>query len=320
MKLGFIYAGQGSQRVGMGMDFYDSFDSYKAIIDQATNDVKNITDFNVKELSEKGPAELLSQTRYTQPCMVAFAVGVTNLLKEKGIFPDYVCGLSLGEYSALYAAEVLNQEDVIQLVAYRGKVMEEAVKGRQVKMAAVLMMERVVVEECCQRAGESLREQGLIVQVANYNCPGQIVISGDQEAVDLAISYLKEAGARKIVPLAVSGPFHTSLMKPAGDALAKRFLDVSFGPEKSTVIFNATGLPAKEGETIAALLEKQVQSSVYLEDSIRFMEEQGVDTIIEIGPGKAISKFVKKTAPEIKVYSIDSLADYEEVVGAFAGK
>jgi [acyl-carrier-protein] S-malonyltransferase len=248
--------------------------------------------------------------------MVAFAVGVTKLLKKEGIAPEYVCGLSLGEYSALYAAEVLDEDTVTKLVAYRGRVMEEAVKDREVKMSAVLMTARDTIEKCCKEATESLKEQGLLVQVANYNCPGQIVISGDAQAVDLASELLKESGTKRIVPLPVSGPFHTALMKPAGDALAARFPEVDFAQEKATVIFNVTGLPKQDGEDIAGLLEKQVQSSVYLEDSIRYMAEQGVDTIVEIGPGNTISKFVKKTAPDVKVYSIDSVKDYEAVLAA----
>lgn len=315
MKLGFVYAGQGSQKVGMGKDFYDTYASFRETIDKAEEWVKEVTDFDVKQMCFEGPMEELSKTRFTQPCMVSFAVGVTDLLKEKNIVPDYVCGLSLGEYSALYAAEVLTREEVLNLVAFRGKVMEEAVQGREVGMAAVLMMDRDTIVSCCKSASNFLREEGLIVQAANFNCPGQIVISGDKKAVDLAVELLKEQGAKKVIPLKVSGPFHTSLMKPAGDLLATRLSTVSFKDAKAKVIFNATGKPMAEGETYEALLEKQVQSSVYLEDSIRYMVESGVDTIVEIGPGNAISKFVKKTAPDVKVYSIDSVEDFEGVVG-----
>jgi [acyl-carrier-protein] S-malonyltransferase len=300
----------------MGHDFYETYPLFAETIDRAAQTVKAETDFDLKALSFDGPIEQLSRTRYTQPCMVAFAVGVTKLLKEKGIAPEYVCGLSLGEYSALYAAGVFDEETVTKLVAYRGRVMEEAVKDREVKMSAVLMTERSAIESCCKEVTERLAGQGLLVQVANYNCPGQIVISGDADAVDAASELLKEKGTKRIVPLPVSGPFHTALMKPAGDALAARFSEVAFAPEKATVIFNTTGLPRREGESIAALLEKQVQSSVYLEDSIRYMAEKGVDTIVEIGPGNTISKFVKKTAPDIKVYSIDSVKDFEAVLAA----
>lgn len=316
MKLGFIYAGQGSQKVGMGQDFYEAYPVFRQTVDMASECVKDVTDFDVKDCCFNGPMEKLSQTRYTQPCMVSFAVGITKLLKEEGILPEYVCGLSLGEYSALYAADVLDEKEVLNLVAFRGKAMEEAVTGREVKMAAVLMMDREVIQECCQKASGDTAK----VYIANYNCPGQIVISGDASAVDEAVALLKEAGARKIVPLAVSGPFHTPLMKPAGDQLKERFQTVDFKAPTAQVIFNVTGKPMQEGESFAGLLETQVQSSVYLEDSIRYMESQGVDTIVEIGPGSAISKFVKKTAPQITVMSIDSVEDYKKVLENLKGE
>jgi len=329
MTLGFIYAGQGSQKVGMGQDFYEKYPLFRETMDRAQDYVKDVTDFDVKDVCFHGPVEVLGQTKYTQPCMVSFAVGITKLLKQAGLKPEYTCGLSLGEYSALYAAEVLSEEDVINLVAFRGKAMEEAVTEREVKMSAVLAMDRDVIAQCCKEAEEALAEEfveigGVIstekntVQVANYNCPGQIVISGDGKAVDKATELLKEKGAKRVLPLAVSGPFHTSLMKPAGDKLKERFASVSFGQPQTKVVFNATGKPMADGECVSCLLEKQVQSSVYLEDSIRYLAENGVDTIVEIGPGNTISKFIKKTAADIKVYSIDKVEDLETVIAELA--
>ena len=309
--LGFIYAGQGSQRVGMGKDFYEAYPVFAKVFDEAPE--------YVKKYCFEGPKETLGQTRYTQPCMVAFAVGVTNLLREENIIPDYVCGLSLGEYSALYSAGVFSQKDVLDLLEFRGIAMEEAVVGRKAKMAAVLMMDRQTIEDCCKKAGEQVSD-GLVVSVANYNCPGQIVISGDEEAVDCAIELLKEAGAKRIIPLAVSGPFHTSLMKPAGDGLAKKFKEIKFNEPSQKVIYNKTAREIAEDETIPGLLEQQVQSSVYLEDSIRYMIDKGVDTIIEIGPGKGVGKFVNKIDKSIKVISIDSVDDYKEAVSYLKGE
>lgn len=320
MKLGFIYAGQGSQRVGMGLDFYEKEPLFREVLDSASGYVKDVTDFDVKACCFEGPAEMLGQTQYTQPCMVAYAVGVTKLLKREGITPDYVCGLSLGEYSALYAAGVLDEETVLNLVAFRGKVMAEAVTGREVKMSAVMMMDREVIADCCRRAEEQLAGENLVVQVANYNCPGQIVISGDGKGVELASELLKEQGAKRIIPLKVSGPFHTSLMKPAGDLLKERFRKVNFKKPEAEILFNATGKPMQEGESFESLLERQVQSSVYLEDSIRCLQEAGVDHIVEIGPGSTISKFVKKTAPDMTVYSIDTIEDFQKVVEALTKK
>ena len=191
--------------------------------------------------------------------------------------------------------------------------MTEASEGLEVKMAAVLGAERQTVLDACERVNEELKGE-LTVQAANFNCPGQIVISGDAMAVDKASAYLKEAGAKRILPLKVSGPFHTKLMKPAGDKLKEEFKNVDFKEEKSKVIFNCLGRERKQDETIPALLEKQVQTSVYLEDSIRYMVDEGVDTIIEIGPGKAISKFIAKTVDDVKVYSIDTVEDFEATV------
>lgn len=313
MKLGFVYAGQGSQRVGMGQDFYEKYDSYKETIDKATEVVSKVTDMDVAALSFEGPMEQLSQTKYTQPAMVAFAIGVTKLLKESGIDADYTLGLSLGEYSALYEAGVLDEDTILELIAKRGKYMAEASEGLDVKMAAVLGMDRETVMEACERVNTELSGEK-IVQAANFNCPGQIVISGDAIAVDKASAYLKESGAKRILPLKVSGPFHTKLMKPAGDKLAQEFQSVDFKQEQAKVIFNCLGREKKSDEEIGELLEKQVQSSVYLEDSIKYMAEAGVDTVIEIGPGKAISKFISKTVDNMKVYSIDTVEDFEETV------
>ena len=234
-------------------------------------------------------------------------------MKEAGIKADYTCGLSLGEYSALYEAEVLDEESILELIAKRGKYMAEAAEGLDVKMAAVLGMDRETVLDCCEKANKEFNGEKL-VQAANFNCPGQIVISGHALAVDKVSAYLKEAGAKRILPLKVSGPFHTQLMKPAGDKLAKEFEKVDFQNEKSKVVFNCLGRTKNDDETIPALLEKQVQSSVYLEDSIRYMADAGVDTIIEIGPGKAISKFINKTVDNVKVYSIDTVEDFENTL------
>ena len=311
--LGIVYAGQGSQKVGMGQDFYYKFDSFRETIDGATEVVSKITDMNVAKLCFEGPAEQLSETEYTQPAMVAFAIGVTKLLKEAGVKADYTCGLSLGEYSALYEAEVLDEQSILELIAKRGKFMAEAAKGMDVKMAAVLGMDRETVLECCEKANAELKGEK-IVQAANFNCPGQIVISGDTVAVDKASAYLKEAGAKRILPVKVSGPFHTKLMKPAGDKLAKEFENVDFKKESSKVIFNCIGRTRNADESVSMLLEKQVQSSVYLEDSIKFMADAGVDTFIEIGPGKTISKFISKTVDNVKIYSIDTVEDFENTL------
>ena len=309
MKLAFVYAGQGSQKVGMGRDFYEQYPAFRCVLDSVP------VDFDVKRLCFEGPEEQLSQTRYTQPCMVAFAIGVTDLLFEAGIRPQAAAGLSLGEYSALYAAGVFDRDTALQTVALRGRAMEEAARGLVCGMTAVLGLEREKLQQACDGAS-SLG----VVQICNYNCPGQLVIGGEKAAVDRAGELAKELGAKRCMPLKVSGPFHTALMKPAGDALAEHFRTISFGEMAFPVYFNCKGAPMGEGDTIPALLERQVQSSVYWEDTIRAMEARGIDTIVEIGPGKTLSSFVKKTAPSIKTYNIDTAEDFVKVTAALKGE
>ena len=308
MKLAFVYAGQGSQHVGMGKDFYQEFPLFAQVFDHAP------VEFDLKELCFDGPEEKLAQTRYTQPCMAAFAVGVTDLLYQEGIRPQLAAGLSLGEYSALYAAGVFSRGTVISTVALRGRAMEEAAAGLDCGMTAVLGLDREKLQQACNGAAELG-----VVQICNYNCPGQLVIGGEKAAVDKAGELAKELGAKRCMPLKVSGPFHTRLMKPAGDALASHFRTIDFQPMALPVYFNCLGGPMDAGDNIPALLERQVQSSVYWEDTIRRMEAEGVDTVVEIGPGKALSGFFKKTAPGIRTCHIDTAADFHSVVSALKG-
>lgn len=305
MNIAFIYAGQGSQKVGMGKDFYEEYPSFREIFDNAP------VDFDLKSLCFDGPDEQLSQTQYTQPCMVSFAAGVTDILKAEGVQPKMVAGLSLGEYSALYASDVFDKQTVISLASFRGNAMTNAVSGMECGMVAVLGLDRKPLLQACKEAS-SLG----VVQICNYNCPGQLVISGEAAAVAKAAELALEAGAKKCVALKVSGPFHTSLMTPAGDALREKFADVNFGDMQIPVVFNAIGREKNDDETISQLLEKQVRSSVYFEDSIRYMTEQGIDTFIEIGPGKTLSGFVKKTVKGVKIYNIDDVAGLKAVLAA----
>lgn len=309
MKLAFVYAGQGSQKVGMGRDFYREFPQFANIFDHAP------VDFDLKKLCFEGPEEMLSQTRYTQPCMAAFAIGVTDLLGQEGIRPRIAAGLSLGEYSALYTAGVFSRGTAISTVAFRGQMMEKAAAGLDCGMTAVLGLDREMLQVACDRA----RELGT-VQICNYNCPGQLVIGGEKRAVDRAGELAKELGAKRCMPLKVSGPFHTRLMKPAGDALAAYFKTITFQPITLPVYFNCKGGPMEEKDSIPALLERQVQSSVRWEDTIHRMEADGVDTVVEIGPGKTLCGFFKKTAPKIRTWYIDTVEDFRNVVSALKGE
>ena len=287
----------------MGQDLYETYPLFRQILDDAP------VDFDLKKLCFEGPEDQLSQTRYTQPCMVAFAAGVTALLKERGIVPQAAAGLSLGEYSALQAAGVFTPREAIALAAFRGKAMEEAAQGMESAMYAVLNLDRNTLEEVCQKASEKGP-----VYLANYNCPGQIVIGGNREGAEEACRLALEAGARRCLPLKVSGPFHTPLMAPAGKALEEHFAGLTFGEMAFPVYFNCLGRPKTAEEAIPQLLVRQVQTSVYMEDTIRHMADAGIDTIVEVGPGKALSGFVKKTAPQIRTIPVETAQQLEDAV------
>ena len=308
MSLAFLYAGQGSQHPGMGADLYEAHPAFRAVLDAAG------VDFDLKTTMFTDPDGVLNLTEYTQPCMVAFAAGMTALLAERGIVPDYAAGLSLGEYSALQGAGVFTAPQAIALAAFRGMAMAAAAAGRPCGMTAVLGLDREKLQEACRQAAGAG-----VVEIANYNCPGQLVIGGEQAAVDKAAALAKELGAKRCLPLKVSGPFHTSLLAPAGDALREKFRETAFGAMRIPVLFNCLGREMGPEDTIPALLGKQVQTSVYMEDTIRRLAELGVDTIVEIGPGKALIGFVKKTAPAIKTYAVETCADLDALSAALKG-
>ncbi len=301
MKLAILYAGQGSQHPGMGKDLYEAYPAFRAAFDAAE------LDFDLKRTCFEDPDGVLNQTEYTQPCMVAFAAGVTAVLRENGVQADTLAGLSLGEYSALEAAGVFTAKQAVELAAYRGRAMADAAKGIDCGMTAVLNLDRDALAKCCAEAADLG-----VVQICNYNCPGQLVIGGEKAAVDKAAELAKAAGARRCLPLKVSGPFHTTLMAPAGDALAKRFASEAFGAMQTPVLFNCLGREKTDAESIPALLEKQVQSSVYMEDTLRRLGELGVTDILEVGPGKALSGFVKKTlGADVRCTAVETAEELE---------
>ncbi|MGL5973469.1 MAG: ACP S-malonyltransferase [Oscillospiraceae bacterium] len=305
MKIAFLYAGQGSQCVGMGKSFYEEFESFRNIFDLLSEE-------HIK-LCFEGPIEELSKTENTQPCMVAFAAGVTEILKEKGILPQIVAGLSLGEYSALYGANVFGAKTVIDIAEFRGKVMSDVAKDIDSSMVAVLQLNRDTLQECCDLASDLG-----VVEIANYNCPQQLVIGGETKAVKKASELALNKGARRVLPLLVSGPFHTSLMGKAAQMLKEKFVETSFSDMDIPVVFNSTAKELQKNETIADMLEKQVKSSVYFEDTINYLSDYGVDVIIEIGPGKVLSGFVKKTKSDIKVFSVEDIKTLESTLTALS--
>ena len=311
MKLAFLYAGQGSQKTGMGKDLYENHPVFREVLDSLE------LEFDFKKLMFEGPEEQLLQTKYTQPCMAIFAAGITEILRQEGIMPDYVAGLSLGEYSALHAAGVFDTATLVQLVAFRGKAMEEAASGTECKMSAVLGMESSKLQRICE---EVCKEMGKYVTVSNFNCTGQYVICGEEEAVSAVESLAKEDGAKRCMPVKVSGPFHTKFMKSAGDALRKKFEEMKFGEMQIPVVFNTVAKELPAGKNIQEMLTEQVQSSIYMEDTIKYLESRGVDTIIEIGPGKVLSGFVKRTSDKMTSYAVEDMESLSRVLQAVKQK
>ena len=302
MRLAFLYAGQGSQHVGMGKDLYEANAAFRQVLDSVD------PGFDVKKICFEGPDEVLTQTQYTQPCMVAFAAGVTAALYERGIRPEMAAGLSLGEYSALCAAGVFDAKTAVDLVAFRGKAMAEAVQDRPSAMAAVLMLGREELQKCCDEASRLG-----VAEIANLNCPGQIVISGRKEAVEAANEKLLEAGAKRAVLLNVSGPFHSAMLAEAGRKLGEVLADIRINTPVIPYVANVTAQYVTKAEDVRPLLERQVSSSVRWQQSVETMLQDGVDTFIEIGPGKTLAGFMRKITRDVKVINIEKLEDIEKL-------
>lgn len=295
-KLAFIFPGQGAQKVGMGKDFYENSEAARSFFDHA----QEILDFDLKEMCF-GEHEELNLTEYTQPCMVSVCLAIVRELKKRGINPDITAGLSLGEYAAVAAAGGMNELDAIKLVRRRGILMQSTVPAGEGAMAAVLGLDAKKIEEIL----ESFEN----VWIANYNCPGQIVITGLTNEVQQASLALKEAGAKRVVELKVSGPFHSLLLKPAGEALLKEMESMSFSTLQVPYVANATAEIVTDSKKISTFFAKGIYSSVRWQQSIETMLENGVDTFVEIGPGKTLAGFMRKIAPKATVYNVSSFED-----------
>ena len=292
-KRAFLFAGQGAQYLGMGRELYDQYE----LVRSTFNEASQVLGYDVRALIDQNE-EKLNQTRYTQPAILTTSVAIYRLLADKGIEPDMVAGLSLGEYSALVAAGALDFKKAVGLVAKRGSFMEEAAPAGSGKMVAVLNAEVSLIEEVCQEASAIG-----VVSPANYNTPSQIVIGGEVAAVDKAVELLKDAGVKRLIPLNVSGPFHTALLKPASQRLAEVLETVEFSDFVRPLVGN-TEATVMEKERVKELLTRQVMEPVRFYDSIAKIQEAGVTEFIEIGPGKVLSGFIKK---------IDKFAEVRQV-------
>jgi len=299
-KIAFVFPGQGAQAVGMGKDAYESSAAAKAIYDKADEALG----YSISKLSFEGPEEELRQTANTQPALLATSVALLEVYKEQGLKPDYVAGHSLGEYSALVAAGVLEFADAVKLVRARGQFMEQAVPGGQGAMAAVLGAERAALQALCSE----ITAAGTVVELANVNCPGQIVVSGSAAGVAAVVERGKEAGAKRVIPLEVSGPFHSSLMQPAADKLAEALAQAEFRGASVPVVANVHARPVTSGAELRELLVKQVVSPVQWEDTIAYLIGEGVDTFVEIGSGTVLAGLIKKIDKSVRIVSVNSAA------------
>ena len=299
-KIAFIFPGQGAQQVGMGKDFYETMPICKEVFEQANAaSGLDVTGLCFEE------NEKLNITEYTQIAMVATEVAILMAVQEKGIRPDVTAGLSLGEYAALVASNVIKMEDVFKLVRKRGIYMQEAVPTGGA-MVAVLGLDTQKIEEVLSTVDG-------IITIANYNCPGQIVITGEETASKIAIEKLMEAGAKRCIPLNVSGPFHSPMLAEAGKKLATELSEIELNTIAIPYITNVTADYVTDVADVKELLEKQVSSSVKWQQSIERMLTDGVTTFVEIGPGKTLSGFVKKINKEATVINIEKVEDLEKL-------
>ncbi len=302
--IAFIYPGQGAQKCGMGQDFYENSASAKAVYDMAAEVLKDNMDIDMKDLCFH-ENDKLDLTEYTQAALVTTCLAMTKVVEEAGIHPDVTAGLSLGEYCAIAAAGGMKDEDAIRLVRKRGLLMQNTVPAGEGAMCAIMGMTGEEIEKVTDTM------EG--VSIANYNCPGQIVITGETKAVEAAAEKLKEAGAKRTVMLNVSGPFHSPMLGKAGEELAEVLQGVELSPLKVPYVTNVTAQEVTDISQTKELLARQVSSSVRWQQSMENLIAAGVDTFVEIGPGRTLAGFMRKISRDVTVYNVGTWADVEKV-------
>ncbi len=300
-KIAFMFPGQGAQKAGMGKDFYEQSETARKVIDKATE----LLDIDMKALCFE-ENDKLDQTEYTQAALVTVCLAMEHVLRERGLKADVTAGLSLGEYCAIASAGGMTTEDAITTVRKRGILMQNAVPGGKGSMAAVLGLTGEAIEKVVDEIDG--------VTIANYNCPGQIVITGWKESVEKASEALKEAGAKRVLPLNVSGPFHSPMLEEAGKELGQVLENVELSPLEIPYVTNVTAEYVTDISETKALLAQQVASSVRWQQSVENMIDDGVDTFVEIGPGRTLAGFMRKISRDVKVYNVGTWEDVDKVV------
>ena len=303
MKRAFLFPGQGAQTVGMGKDIFEKYEEARKVYDKASE----ISGIDLKKLCFEGPEEELNKTENTQIAILVTSLAMVEVLKSKGIEAEISCGLSLGEYTALIYSGILSFEDGINLIKKRGYYMGNLILDEEYSMAAVIGLDSKKIEEVCKE----IMALGKFVVPANYNCQVQTVVSGNKEAVEEAIEKLKTAGAKRVVPLKTSGPFHTSKLEKAKEAYSKELENIDFKTGKVKVIKNLDGTFYKENDNIKDILSNHIVNPVRFDKAIKLMKEENVEEYIEIGPGKTLTGFVRKDNKEAKTYNINSLESLE---------